>query len=190
MTPETKTPLKLLGIVGSLRSQSLNRALLNAVGELLPEGVSLSTFDRLGEIPHFDADLAAKGDPEPVVAFKQAIAEADGLLIATPEYNYSVPGVLKNAIDWASRPPPTSPLRDKPVGIIGASMGMSGTMRAQYHLRQVLVFTNSPMLLQPEVVIPKAHERFDAQGKLTDGATREHLQRFALALADWVRRMQ
>lgn len=191
-TPDSKTPIKLLGINGSLRRASYNLYLLNALREVLPEGVTLTTFDRLGDIPLYNQDVDAQGDPEPVTAFKQAIAAADGLVFATPEYNYSVPGVLKNAIDWASRTKPNlpSPLRGKPVGIMGAAQGMSGTMRAQHHLRQILVFTNSPMLLQPEVIIPKAQERFSPEGKLTDETTREHLRKFGVALADWVRRLK
>ena len=178
--------MKLLGLAGSIRKGSHNRALLAAVGECLPEGATLTIFDRLAELPTFDPDLTA--DPEPVVAWKDALRAVDGLVIATPEYNYSVPGVLKNAIDWASRPPPTSPLRGKPVGIVSAAAGMSGGMRAQYHLRQILVFTDSPALLQPEVFVAKPSERF-VDGKLTDEPTREHLRRFGIALVDWVGRL-
>ncbi len=178
--------IRLLGLVGSLRKGSLNRSLLRAATEGLPAGVSLTTFDRLGDLPLYDADVDAQGTPEPVAALKAAIAGADGLLIATPEYNYSVPGGLKNAIDWASRPANASPLRGKPVGIIGASAGMSGTMRAQYHLRQIFVFLNMPALVQPEVLVARAADRFDADGKLTDESTRELLRKFGLALRDWV----
>ena len=180
--------IRLLGVAGSLRKASLNRALLRAVGEMLPEGVTLDIFDGLGAIPTFDPDIAA--EPEPVTVWKQAIAAADALVIATPEYNYSIPGVLKNAIDWASRPPPTSPLRGKPVGIVSAASGISGGMRAQYHLRQVLVFTNTPAMLQPEVIIPKAQERFDAAGTLTDASTRELLAKFGAALVVWIDRFK
>jgi chromate reductase len=114
---------------------------------------------------------------------------ADGLVIATPEYNYSVPGVLKNAIDWASRPPPTSPLRGKPVGLVSAAAGMSGGMRAQYHLRQILVFTDSPVMMQPEVFVARPHERF-VDGVLTDAATQEHLTRYGAALVAWIERFR
>jgi chromate reductase len=178
--------LRLLGVAGSLRKASLNRALLRACGDMLPEGASLEIFDGLAAIPTFDPDSSA--EPASVVAWKQAIAAADALVIATPEYNYSIPGVLKNAIDWASRPPPTSPLRGKPVGIVSAASGISGGMRAQYHLRQVLVFTNSPAMLQPEVIIPRAQERFDAAGVLTDASTRELLAKFGVSLVEWIRR--
>jgi len=180
--------LHLLGVAGSLRKASYNRALLRAVGETLPDGVTLELFDGLGAIPTFDPD--DKTEPAPVAAWKQAIAAADALVIATPEYNYSIPGVLKNAIDWASRPPPPSPLRGKPIGLVSAATGISGGMRAQYHLRQILVYTNSPAMLQPEVIIPRAQERFDASGVLTDASTRELLARFGVALAEWIQRFR
>ena len=180
--------IRLLGVAGSLRKASLNRALLRAIGETLPEGMTLDIFDGLGAIPTFDPDDAA--EPEPVAAWKRAIAAADALVIATPEYNYSIPGVLKNAIDCASRPPATSPLRGKPIGIVSAATGISGGMRAQYHLRQILVFTNSPAMLQPEVIIPRAQERFDAAGTLTDASTRELLAKFSAALAIWIGRFK
>lgn len=177
--------MQLLGLAGSIRKGSHNRALLRAVGDHLPAGVTLTIFDRLADLPTFDPDVTA--EPEPVAAWKAALAAADGLVIATPEYNYSVPGVLKNAIDWASRPPPTSPLRGKPVGIVSAAAGMSGGMRAQYHLRQILVYTDSPAMMQPEVFVARPHERF-TEGVLTDAATKEHLTRFGAALVAWVAR--
>ncbi len=180
--------IRLVGLAGSVRKASLNRALLRALAEVLPDGTTLELFDRLAEIPTFDPDVTA--EPPAVVAWKQAIAGADGLVIATPEYNYSLPGVLKNAIDWASRPPAQSPLRGRPIGIVSAASGISGGMRAQYHLRQILVFTDSPAMLQPEVIIPKAHERFDGQGQLLDEATRELLRRYAVALTTWVERFK
>jgi chromate reductase, NAD(P)H dehydrogenase (quinone) len=178
--------VRLLGIAGSLRRGSLNRALLRATAEALPPDATMDIFDGLGAIPTFDPDSAE--EPAPVTAWKDAIAACDALVIATPEYNYSLPGVLKNAIDWASRPPPKSPLRGKPIGIISAATGISGGMRAQYHLRQILVFTNSPAMLQPEVIIPRAQERFDATGALTDVSTRELLGRFGVALVEWIAR--
>jgi chromate reductase len=179
---------RLLGVAGSLRKGSLNRALLRALAEALPPGTSMEIFDGLGALPTFDPD--SSDEPASVVAWKEALAAADGIVIATPEYNYSIPGVLKNAIDWASRPPPRSPLRGKPMGIISAATGISGGMRAQYHLRQILVFTNSPAMLQPEVIIPKAQERFDSAGVLTDVSTRELLGRFAVALVEWIARFK
>jgi chromate reductase len=178
--------LELLGIVGSLRKASMNRALLRAVGEVLPDGVRLTMFDRIGELPLFNSDLPQI--PEPVSALQQAIARTHGIIIAVPEYNYSIPGSLKNAIDWASRPPSTTPLRGKPVGLIGSSIGMSGSMRAQYHLRQILVYTDNPVMGQPEVLIANAAARFDAELRLIDDSTRELLRRFAAAFATHVRR--
>ena len=180
------TEVRLLGIGGSLRRTSHNRALLRAVGELLPDGVSLTIFERLGDLPLFNSDIP--GDPEPVTALKAAIALSDGLIIATPEYNYSIPGVLKNAFDWASRPVATSPLRGKPVGIVGCAAGMSGSMRAQAHMRQILLFSDAPTLAQPEVLIPRSHERFDADGVLTDEATRDLVRKFAVAMVTHVNR--
>lgn len=169
----------LLGICGSLRKRSLNRALLRAVAETLPAGSSLEIFEQLGEIPPFNSDVP--GEPASVAALKDAIARAHGVVIATPEYNYSIPGVLKNALDWASRPQP-SPLRGKPIGIVGCSVGMSGSMRAQYHLRQILVYSDSPTLNQPEILIPRAQERFDQEGQLTDESTRELMRKFGAAM--------
>ena len=177
--------VRLLGICGSLRKASLNRALLDALGEALPDGTELSIFEQLGDLPIFNSDLV---DPPPVAQLKEAIAAADGLVFAVPEYNYSVPGGLKNALDWVSRPPASSPMRGKPVGLIGAASGMSGTIRAQSHLRQMLVYSDSPCLNQPEVLIARAHERFDDAGRLVDPSTRELLARFAAALCHFVQR--
>lgn len=176
--------MQFLGLCGSLRQASLNRALLVAVGELLPAGHTLTVFEGLGDLPLFNSDLPEAAS---AAALKAAIAAADGLVIASPEYNYSISGALKNAIDWASRPPPTSPLRGKPVGLVGAATGMSGTMRAQYHLRQILVFTDSPVMAQPEVLIPRAAERFDG-GRLVDASTRELLGKFGAAFVAHVAR--
>lgn len=179
--------MKWLGIAGSLRKSSLNRALLVALGEELPDDVQLTLFDGLGRLPLFDADLPLAPQHEAVVALKEAIADADGLVLATPEYNYSIPGVLKNALDWATRPVASTPLRRKPVALLGAAAGMSGTMRAQYHLRQILVYTDCRVLGQPEVFVAHAHERFDAERRLTHEPTRAMLGTFAHAFADWVR---
>ncbi len=181
--------LRVLGIAGSLRAGSYNRALLRAAQELAPEGMEITLFERLREIPPYDEDLRAHGEPEPVTALKEAIRAADALLIATPEYNYSVPGVLKNAIDWVSRPPDRSPLRDKPAAIMGASGGLSGTAKAQHHLRQIFVFTQTHALLQPEVQVRNAATVFDANGRLTDERTRDFVRRQLVALAEWTRRL-
>ncbi len=175
----------LLGICGSLRKSSHNRALLTAVAEAMPAGSTMTIYDGLGDMPIFNSDLA---DPPPVVALKTAIAAADGVVFAVPEYNYSIPGGLKNALDWVSRPPATSPMRGKPIGLVGAASGMSGTIRAQTHMRQMLVYSDSPCLNQPEVLIPRAHERFDATGRLVDDSTRQLLERFGVAMVAFVER--
>jgi chromate reductase len=175
--------VSLLGISGSLRRASHNRALLAALAEIMPEGGSLSVYETI-DLPIFNSDLL---DPPPVIALGAAIAAADGVVFAVPEYNYSIPGGLKNALDWISRPPERSPMRGKPTGIIGATSGMSGTIRAQTHLRQMLVFSDTPCLNQPEVLIPRAHERF-ANGRLVDSSTRELLARFAAAMIAFVER--
>jgi chromate reductase len=179
-----RVPITLLGICGSLRKSSLNRALLAAVGETLPEGATLRQWDSL-DLPIFNSDV---GDPTVVTELKRAITEADGIVFAVPEYNYSIPGGLKNAIDWISRPPPASPLRGKPCAIIGAASGMSGTIRAQAHMRQILLYSDSQVLSQPEVLIPRAQERFDAEGRLTDPSTRELLAKFGAALVRYIER--
>ena len=176
----------MAAFAGSLRAGSYNRALLRAAIETAPEGMTIEIVD-IAAIPLYDADLEAVGTPEPVAALKRAIAAADGLLIATPEYNHGVPGVTKNAIDWASRPPRESPLDRKPVGIVGASPGMVGTARGQSQLRQAFEFTNSYCMPQPQVLVARAHEKFDADGRLIDEKTREHLARFLIAFADWIR---
>ena len=180
--------LHILGFSGSLRRGSLNTALLRAAQEVLPEGVTLEIFN-LSAIPLYNADVEAVGVPEPVKDFKTRIAAADALSIATPEYNYSIPGVLKNAIDWASRPPKDSPLNGKPLAIMGASGGPSGTMRAQMHLRQVCVFTNMLPLNKPEVYVMKAFEKFDSAGKLVDEPTRQRIHELLEALATWTRKL-
>jgi chromate reductase len=174
----------LLGICGSLRKASVNRALLDAVRDALPAGAQMAMFDNL-DLPIFNSDLE---DPPGVMQLKAAIAAADGVVFGVPEYNYSIPGGLKNALDWVSRPPSSSPMRGKPVGIVGAASGMSGTIRAQAHLRQMLLFSDSPCLSQPEVLIPRAHERFDAEGRLLDASTRALLERFGAAMVAFVGR--
>jgi chromate reductase len=176
--------MMLLGICGSLRKASLNRALLGAVREALPPDVQMTLHGDL-DLPIFNNDLE---DPPGVIRLKAAIAAADGVVFSVPEYNYSIPGGLKNALDWVSRPPDLSPLRGKPIGMVGAASGMSGTIRAQTHLRQVLLYSDSPCLNQPEVLIPRARERFDADGWLTDPSTRVLLERFGAAMAAFVRR--
>jgi chromate reductase len=180
--------MQILGIVGSLRKGSYNRALLRTCLELAPADMNIGIYD-LNTIPLYNGDVEAQGVPESVQGFTEAIRKADGLLIATPEYNYSIPGVLKNAIDWASRPPQTTPLRGKPAGLIGASIGSGGTIRAQLHLRQSFVFTQTIAMLQPEVLVSKAQDKFDAEGRLTDEPTRKILSTFLEAFQKWVQRI-
>ena len=188
---ETDAPqiTRVLGFAGSLRLGSYNRSLLRAARELAPEGMTIDIFD-LASIPLYNADVEAQGDPEPVAAFKTAIRHANALLIACPEYNHGVPGVLKNAIDWASRPPRTAALDRKPLALIGASPGMTGTARGQSQLRQAFVFTNSYALPQPEMLVAHAQEKFDDQGRLTDENTRDFLRRMLGALAEWAIRFR
>ncbi|HEY3334005.1 MAG TPA: NADPH-dependent FMN reductase [Candidatus Limnocylindrales bacterium] len=180
------TSLNVVGIAGSLRRGSYNRGLIRAAVDLAPAGMRL-TMHELGDLPLFNADVEALSDPDPVRRLKEAIGAADALLIATPEYNRCVPGVLKNAIDWASRPARQSVLTNKPVAIIGASTGGGGTARAQAHLRDGLGYTNGLVLPQPEVLVPFAGSRFDDAGDLHDDETKEAIRDLLLAFADWVR---
>ncbi|SPE60203.1 conserved hypothetical protein [Verrucomicrobia bacterium] len=177
----------ILGIAGSLRRESYNRAALRAAKQLVPEGVTLDIFE-LDGIPAFNQD-EEKTTPAKVVELKQRIRAADALLIVTPEYNCSVPGVLKNAIDWATRPYGDSAWSGKPVAIMGASPGMLGTARAQYHLRQIFVGLNVFPINQPEVMIGNAAEKFDAEGKLTDEPTKKRIRDLLQALTVWTQRI-
>jgi chromate reductase len=174
--------MKVLGIAGSHRAGSYNGALLRAAREVAPIGMEIEEFD-IRELPFYDGDVEAAGDPAPVTAFKEAIRAADALLIATPEYNRGVPGVLKNAIDWASRPPLASPLVNKPVAVMGASTGRGGTARAQEQLRSALEYSRARVLEQPEVLIPEAYMAFDGEGRLVDETAREDLSELLGALA-------
>ena len=180
-------PINILGIAGSLRRQSYNRSALRAATQLAPEGVTVNIFEIDG-IPGFNED-DEKNPPANVVDLKKQIRAADALLIVTPEYNYSVPGVLKNAIDWASRPYGDSAWSGKPAAIMGASIGTIGTARAQYHLRQIFVFLNIFPINQPELMIGNAAERFDAQGNLTDEKTKEYIRELLQSLAEWTNRI-
>jgi chromate reductase, NAD(P)H dehydrogenase (quinone) len=183
--------LRVLGIAGSLRKGSYNGALLRAAIELAPEELEIRAFERLAELPLYDADVESAGDPPPVVALKRAIAEFDAVLIATPEYNHSIPGVLKNAIDWASRPSGRSVLKGKPVGMIGATPGNGATIRAQLALRQALAGVGGVNVLpEPEVLIARAGERFGAEGRLTHEATIQVLRGFLSAFAAWAERFR
>jgi chromate reductase len=182
-------PIRILGVAGSLRRGSLNRALLRAAADLAPDGVTIETFDLL-PVPLYNGDVEAGGDPEGVAAFKAAIRAADGVLFACPEYNHGVPGVMKNAVDWASRPPASAALSGKPVGIIGASPGQTGSARGQSQLRQAFEFTNSYCMPQPEILVFRAHEKFDPEGRLIDEGTRKYLARYVAALAAWIGRFR
>jgi len=180
-------PIRILGIAGSLRRESYNRAALRAAEQLVPDGATLEIFE-LDGIPGFNQD-EEQNPPAKVVELKKRIREADAVLIVTPEYNYSVPGVLKNAIDWASRPYGDSAWNGKPAALMGASVGMIGTARAQYHLRQMFVFLNMFPINQPEVMIGNASQRFDTQGNLTDETTKDLIRQLLQNLADWTRRI-
>lgn len=178
----------ILGISGSLRQASFNTAALRAAQELAPDGVTIEIAS-LADIPLYDQDLRDKSVPVAVEKLCRQVMEADALLFASPEYNYSVSGVLKNAIDWLSRLKP-QPFAGKPAAVFGASMGLIGTARAQYDLRKIMISLDVHFLNKPEVMIAQAHERFDADGKLTDEPTREHLRKLVLALADWTNRLK
>ena len=179
------TSLRILGVSGSLRRASLNTALLRAAIELAPDGVRIESFD-IRPIPLFDGDVEAQGLPAPVQAFREAIRAADGLLIATPEYNNSVPGVLKNAVDWASRGK-DQPFPGKPVAIMGASPGGFGTVRSQMAWQPVMRTLGSRVMPQPEVLVSRADKLVGPDGALADAATRDKLRAFLAAFADWIR---
>ena len=180
--------ISILGFAGSLRKGSYNKSLLRTALEMVPAEVELEIFDLEG-IPPFNQDLENQ-PPEKVKEFKAKIRAADAILMATPEYNYSIPGVLKNAIDNASRPYGDNAFNGKPVAIMGASIGMLGTARAQYHLRQSLVFLNMYPLNQPEVMVPFAQEKIDQNGRLTDQKTREKIKELLEALVIWTRKLK
>lgn len=177
---------QLIGISGSLREGSLNTALLRSSRDLLPAGATLSIAS-IQSIPLYNGDLDVDGGPPPVQELKQRIGDADGLLIATPEYNYGIPGVLKNVIDWASRPGFKSVLRHKPVAIVGAAPGVVGTARAQAQLKQVLLGTLCALFPYPEVLVGKAHERI-RNGRIEDQQTSEILTEMLSGYVDWIER--
>ncbi len=180
--------INILGFAGSLRKNSFNRSILRAALELVPGDAKLDIFDLEG-IPPFNQDLESQL-PGKVKEFKAKIRAADALLIATPEYNYSIPGVLKNAIDWASRPYGDNSFEEKPVAIMGASPGMTGTARSQYHLRQTFVFLNMVPINRPEVIVPFANEKIDKEGRVTDPKTREKIRELLESLVAWTRRLK
>jgi chromate reductase, NAD(P)H dehydrogenase (quinone) len=178
---------EIAAFAGSLRQASFNRALIRAATEAAPSSLHIVVYD-LKDLPLYNADVDAAGAPKSVVELRDAVRRADGLLIATPEYNHGMPGVLKNAIDWLSRPARQSVLDGKPAAMMGASPGMTGTARSQEQLRQVFAATNSPLMPQPEVLVARAAEKFDAAGRLTDEPTRAFLATFLERLAAWIGR--
>ncbi len=181
--------LTILGISGSLRSDSYNMAALRAAQELCPPGATIQLFEELGHVPLYNQDME-NALPAAVADLKRRIEAADAVLFACPEYNFSVPGVLKNAIDWASRPHGDNSWQGKPAAILGASVSMLGTARAQYHLRQSMVFLDMHPVNQPEVMIASAADKFDDQGKLTDKDSRKFITQLLENLIDWTQRLQ
>jgi chromate reductase, NAD(P)H dehydrogenase (quinone) len=177
-------PLRVLGISGSLRQASFNTALLRTAIDLAPAGIEVEVAS-IADLPFYDEDVRSKGYPEVVQKFRDRIAKSDGLVIATPEYNYSVPGVLKNAIDWASRPP-AQPFGGKPLALLGASSGLGGTVRAQAHLRQIAVALDLHVMNKPEVFVRSAGDKI-ADGRITDEPTRKVIGDFMVAFETWVR---
>jgi chromate reductase len=180
--------LIFLGISGSLRQGSLNTATLRTLPELAPPGVKIESGE-IGDLPLYNDDLRQAGYPAAVQRLRDQVQRADAIIFVTPEYNYSVPGVLKNAIDWVSRPP-DQPFAGKPASMMGASPGGLGTGRAQYHLRQVGVYLDLKFLNGPEIMISQAKERFDPEGRLIHEPTREFIRKHLLALQHWTRVIQ
>ncbi len=180
-------PVSILGICGSLRRGSYNMAALRTAIELRPPGVTVTVAD-IAQIPLYNEDVRAQGFPPPVETLRAQIKAADALLFACPEYNYSMSGVLKNAIDWASRPP-DQPFAGKPAAIIGAAAGMAGSARAQGDLRRSMVFLDMHPLNKPEVLIGQAQTKFDTEGRLTDEVARNLIRDLMANLADWARRL-
>jgi chromate reductase len=181
-------PMIILGFAGSLRKDSYNKALLRAASVLVPKGAELEIFE-LDGIPLFNQDLEDRV-PQRVKEFKAKIKAADALLIVTPEYNYSMPGVLKNAIDWASRPFGDNSFEDKPVAVMSASPGILGGARAQYHLRQIFVSLNMHAVNRPEVIVASVDEKIDEKGDLTDEETRKKIRQLLENLVDWVQSLK
>ncbi len=180
--------MKILGIAGSLRQASFNRGLLRYGREVAGPEAEVEIFD-IAPIPLYNHDQ--EGDlPSIVREFKAKIVSADAILLVTPEYNYSISGVLKNALDWGSRPGKDNSWEGKPVAIMGASSGSHGTSRAQYQLRQMLVTLNMHAINKPELMVASAKEKFDAEGNLTDETTKERVKTLLLALVDWTQRLR
>src|SRR5690606_32168553 len=172
---------RILGIAGSLRSESFNRAILREATKLVPENAEIEIFELMGDIPGFNQD-DENNPPQIIADFKRKIREADAILFVTPEYNYSVPGAMKNVIDWASRPSGDNAFDGKAAATMGASIGNIATARAQYHLRQMFVFLNIFAVNQPEVMIGSATEKFDADGNLNDETTKDFMRKLLINL--------
>ena len=185
---EDNRQIKILGIAGSLRKNSYNKGLLEAAKQLVPQGAVLTIFEKIGEFPLYNQDNELN-PPEVIKEFKQLIREYDAILFVSPEYNYSIPGVLKNAIDWASRPYGDSAWNDKPVAIMSATPTMLGGARMQYHLRQTFVWLNMHPVNTPEVIVTFAQEKFDKDGNLTDEHTKEKIKELLEALVTWTTRL-
>jgi chromate reductase, NAD(P)H dehydrogenase (quinone) len=179
--------LRIAAFSGSLRRASLNRALIHAARELAPQGMKIELIE-IGHLPLYNADVEAEGDPPSVERFKAQLRDADGVLIATPEYNDGIPGALTNAIDWGSRLPGRSPLVGKPVALMGASPSQIGTARAQLHIRQLLAHVHARTLPSPELLIAKAHEKFDQELRLADESTRRVLAGLLARFGAWIAR--
>lgn len=176
---------KILAICGSIRKNSYNKMLLNAAVEEAGKTFSIEIAD-IGAIPLYNQDLETNNTPESLRILREKITLADGLLIATPEYNYSIPGVLKNVLDWASRPPSDSPLNGKPLAIMGGSSGTGGTIRAQLHLRQVALSLNMLDMKKPELLVSRIQEKFDSEGRLMDENLRSYLKKFLQSFENWI----
>jgi chromate reductase len=176
--------IRVLGIGGSLRKGSYNQALLRAAVHEAPDNVHIEIYEGLRQIPPYDNDVHEEGDPTIVRHLKELVSAADGLLIVTPEYNYGIPGVLKNAIDWISRPP--NPMDGKPTAIMGASISNFGSVRAQMALRQTFVFTNNRVMSRPELMVFNARDRFSESGEITDKDTTKFLREFLQAFSGWI----
>jgi len=178
---------QVVAFAGSLRRNSFNRALIRAAQELAPEGLSIESIE-IGDLPFYNADVEQEGDPPAVASFKSVLQSADGLLIATPEYNDGIPGVLGTALDWGSRLPGRAPLAGKPVAVMGASPSQVGTARAQLHLRQILNHVHARTLPPPELLVAMAQQRFDSDLQLTHEPTRAVLKRLLERFVRWIER--
>lgn len=189
MSAATETPLRIVGLVGSLRARSYNRMLFRAACELAPAALRVEEVE-IGGLPLYNGDMdLEEARPEPVLRLRTAISEADGVLIVSPEYNHAIPGVLQNAIDWSSRPGMRSPFRDRPVGFMGASGGLIGTARAQQHLKLVLLSMLALPMPHPGILVTRAATRFDEGGTLVDEPTREMLADYMTAFEAWIGRV-